>query len=88
MIRAELKKNRITVKGNPFTEKGKEELREMGIDSVTHYLAVMKTLNERIEIVSSELEGTAEEMEEARLLITVPGIGYFPHLRFWWRLVI
>lgn len=80
MIRAELEKNRIKLTGNPFTKKGREELKDMEIDSVTHYLAVMETLEERIEIISNELEDIAEEIGEAKLLMTVPGIGYFSAL--------
>ncbi len=79
-IHAELEKNRITVKGNPFAKKNRDDLRELGIESVNHYLAVIETLEERIKIVSEELEKIAEEKEEAQLLMTIPGVGYFSAL--------
>ncbi len=78
-IHAELEKNRIK-KENPFTQKNREKLRELGIESVNHYLAVIETLEHRIDTVSEELEEIAEDDEEAQLLMTIPGVGYFSAL--------
>ncbi|KXA98522.1 hypothetical protein AKJ40_04705 [candidate division MSBL1 archaeon SCGC-AAA259M10] len=79
-IWAELEKNRVNMEKNPFTKKGKEKLRELNISSVDHYLAVLETIDERIKMVSKELEGIAEDREDARLLMTIPGISHFSAL--------
>ena len=46
-IRAEMAKRGIEIQ-YPFTKRGKRQLRELGIMSVEHCLAVMETLDERI----------------------------------------
>lgn len=60
-----------------FLEKGKDELRELNISSIDHYLAVLKTLGDRINMVSKELEQIVEEREDTRLSSTIPGINTF-----------
>jgi len=79
-IRAELEKNRITTKKNPFTKSGKKKLRELGIGVVDHYLAVLDAIEERIEILEKDFEEIAEDDEEAKLLMTIPGISHFSAL--------
>ncbi len=79
-IRAELEKHRIDLDGNPFTKSRKEKLRELGIESVDHYLAVLETIEDRIEILEEYFEKIFEDCEEAQLLITIPGVSHFSAL--------
>jgi transposase len=60
-----------------FTKKGVEWLHDLKIDSVECYLRVLKPLDEEIKLVSRELRGVAEEDEDVKLLMTIPGIGYY-----------
>ncbi len=79
-IRAELEKYRIDLDRNPFTKSGKEKLREIGIESVDHYLAVLETVEDRIEKLEEEFEEIVEDYGEAELLMTIPGISHFSAL--------
>lgn len=79
-IHAELVKRGIKIAGNPFTRRGRVQLAGLGIESVNSCLAVMDPLNERIRKVSSELERRAGESEDAKLLMTIPGVGHFSAL--------
>ncbi|KXB07362.1 hypothetical protein AKJ52_00400 [candidate division MSBL1 archaeon SCGC-AAA382C18] len=79
-IRAELEKHRIEMEKNPFTESGKRKLREMRIEPVNHYLAVLETIEERIEKLEEEFKEIVEDYEEAQLLRTIPGVSHFSAL--------
>lgn len=78
-IRAELAKRWIRAR-HPFTKRGKGQLRELGIMGVDYCLAVMQTLDERIAELSKLVKQRAGESEEAKLLMTIPGVGYFTAL--------
>ncbi|KXB03198.1 hypothetical protein AKJ47_02705, partial [candidate division MSBL1 archaeon SCGC-AAA261G05] len=79
-IHAELAKQGIEFDESPWTKKGKQKLNELKIDEINDYLAMIKALNERINRLSRELKQEARESEEANLLITIPGVGYFSAL--------
>ncbi|KXA93240.1 hypothetical protein AKJ64_01110 [candidate division MSBL1 archaeon SCGC-AAA259E17] len=79
-IRAEMEKYRIDLDRNPFTKSGKEKLEELKIESIDHYLAVLETVEDRIEKLEEEFEDIVEDYEEAKLLKTLPGIGDFSAL--------
>lgn len=79
-IRAELAKRGIRVLKNPFTKRRAPALTELGIEAVNHCLGMIGTLDERIKQVSKELEARAKESKEAKLLMTIPGVGYFSAL--------
>lgn len=78
-IHAELAKRWIEAR-HPFTKQGKGQLRELGILSVDHCLAVMETLDERIAELTKLVKRRASESEETKLLMTIPGVGYFSAL--------
>lgn len=78
-IRAELAKRWIKAR-YPFTKRGKSQLQELGILGVEHCLAVMETLDERIAELSKLVKQRAGRSEEAKLLMTIPGVGYFTAL--------
>ena len=79
-IRAELAKRGIRALKNPFAKRRGPALRELGIETVNHCLGMIGALDERIMGVSRELNAKAMESEEAKLLMTIPGIGYFSAL--------
>lgn len=76
-IRAELAKRGIRVLKNPFAKGRATTLEELGIETVNHCLSMIGALDERIKQVSKELEGEANESKEAKLLMTIPGVGHF-----------
>jgi transposase len=63
-----------------FTRKGVEWLHGLCLEPVESYLRVMKPLNDEIRLVSMQLRGLAEEDEDVKLLMTIPGIGYYSAL--------
>lgn len=79
-IHAELAKRGIRVLRNPFTKRGTISLKERGIKAVDDCLVMIGTLNERIKEISDELKLKAGENEDAKLLMTIPGVGYFSAL--------
>ncbi len=76
-IHAELAKRWIKTKGNIFTKNGIEWLRSLGIESINRYLDVMEILNEKIREISLKIKEIAKENEDAKLLMTIPGINYY-----------
>jgi len=60
-----------------YTRKGREWLEGLGLESVRCYLRVMATLKEEIRRLSLELRHLADADEDVRLLMTVPGVGYY-----------
>jgi transposase len=60
-----------------FTKKGVEWLHSQKIDSRESYLRIIDSLGVEIKVLSKELEGVAEGDEDVRLLMTIPGIGYY-----------
>jgi len=60
-----------------FTRKGVEWLRGLGLDPVDCYLRIMEPLNREILRLNRELRGLAGEDPDVRLLMTIPGVGYY-----------
>jgi transposase len=63
-----------------FTSKGLEWLRSLQLDAVDSYLPVIQTLTIQVGKLSRELRGLASGDEDVRLLMTIPGIGYYSAL--------
>ena len=81
-IRAQLIVNGITppVEYGLFTIKGLEWLHNLQLDSVESYLPVISSLDTQISKLSKELRMMAPQDEDVKLLMTVPGIGYYAAL--------
>ena len=81
-IKAHLTINGLTppVECGLFTRKGIEWLHSQQSDAIESYLPVLFTLTIRIERLSKELRRIAPENEDVRLLMTIPGIGYYSAL--------
>lgn len=52
-------------------------LHGLNLDQVESYLRVLKPLDEEIKLLSKELQRVADEDEDVKLLMTIPGIGYY-----------
>jgi transposase len=63
-----------------FTEKGRAWLHALSLESVESYLRVLKVLDDEIRLLSKRLRDLAEDDEDVRLLMTIPGIGYYSAL--------
>ena len=63
-----------------FTLKGVEWLRSLSLEPVDSFLRIMGTFNLEIKFLSRQLLGLAEEDEDVKLLMTIPGIGYYSAL--------
>ncbi|KXB01705.1 hypothetical protein AKJ41_00695 [candidate division MSBL1 archaeon SCGC-AAA259O05] len=80
-IRAELRKRGIDSDGYYLgTQKAKRWLRSLEIDSVDDYLEIMNSITERIRNLEKEIKEIAGDMEEAQLLMTIPGVSYYSAL--------
>jgi transposase len=60
-----------------FTRKGVDWLRGLGLEPVDCYLRLMAPLSREVLLLSKELRGMARDDPDVRLLMTVPGVGYY-----------
>ena len=63
-----------------FTEKGVGWLRGLGLEPIESYLRVMRPLDDEIKRISRHLRELAGGDEEVKLLMTIPGVGYYTAL--------
>ena len=63
-----------------FTKGYIEKLKELNDYKINGYLRVIESVNDEINTVSKKILLLAEEDEMAKLLMTVPGIGYYSAL--------
>jgi transposase len=76
-VHAELDKRDIDLKIPLFTRRGRELLKCLEIDAVNQLLSVMEVLDEQIREVSGKIKGLVVESEDAMLLTSIPGVGYY-----------
>ena len=79
-IKAALAKRWIDTPHDPSTKKGKLALRQLGISELEDYVGVIDALEERIKKLEKQVEFLAGENADAKLLMTIPGVGYFSAL--------
>jgi len=63
-----------------FTLKGLEWLHSQQLDSVEPYLPVISSLDVQVKKLSKELQALAPQDDEVKLLMTIPGVGYYSAL--------
>ena len=63
-----------------FTEKGAEWLHSIALEPIESYLRVIKPLDNEIKQLSKHLKELAEDDEDIKLLMTIPGVGYYTAL--------
>ena len=81
-VRAQLTVNGIQPSSEHglFTSKNLEWLHSLQLDSIESYLPVISTLDTQIGKLSKELQAIAPQDENVKLLMTIPGIGYYSAL--------
>ena len=65
---------------HPFTKRYNEILREVNDYRINDYLHLMESLDSEIKDVSKKILSIAKEDEMAKLLMTIPGVGYYSAL--------
>jgi hypothetical protein len=63
-----------------FTRKGFDWLRSLGLEPIDCYLRLIVVLNGEIRRLSRELKQLAGLDDDVRLLMTIPGVGYYTAL--------
>ncbi|KXA94948.1 hypothetical protein AKJ65_02955 [candidate division MSBL1 archaeon SCGC-AAA259E19] len=76
-IQAELTKRRIDLEGTPWCGPWLSQLENHEIDPVQDYMAIIRSLDDRISKIEREIKEEAENTEEAGLLMSIPGFSYF-----------
>ena len=81
-IRAQLTINGIQppAEHGLFTAKNAEWLHSLQLDPVESYLPIIQSLDVQIRKLSKELQALAPQDEDVRLLMTIPGVGYYSAL--------
>lgn len=73
--------NGITIDGEPFTKDFVAKLKELDDYRINSYLSVLESLNVQIGDASKTIRSIANDDNEiCRLLMTIPGIGYYSAL--------
>jgi transposase len=65
---------------HPFTQPYIEKLLEINDYRINSYIHLMGSLDHEIKDISKEIMSIAKEDENAKLLMTIPGIGYYSAL--------
>ena len=76
-IHAELAKRGIRLGVSPWTREGRALLQGLELEAVDQVMPVMFTLDRQILEMSRGLKHMCGENPEARLLTTIPGVGYY-----------
>ena len=71
---------KINAEYRPFTIQFVEELKKIGDYRIEGYLNVISSLNEEIREISLKIKSESKGDEYAKLLMTIPGIGYYSAL--------
>ena len=79
-IRSELLRRGIRPEMNIFTKKGEQYLRALRINSIIRELRVLESVEKEIHSIDEELLEYYENNEDAQLLATIPGVGYYTAL--------
>jgi transposase len=66
--------------GDVFTEDGKKFLRSLSIDAVNDYLDTIEFLSRKLRELDEKVKKVAGSDEYAKLLVTIPGVGYYAAL--------
>ncbi len=71
---------KIDERYRPFTREFVQELKKIGDYRIDGYLNVLSSLNEEVREISLKIKNESSEDEYAKLLMTIPGIGYYSSL--------
>ena len=76
-VQADLAKRGINTGGPLWTREGRELLKGLGLETVDQVIPVMDALDRQIAKMSWGLKRMCGENPQARLLTTIPGVGYY-----------
>lgn len=79
-VHAEIATRWIKYEGDLFTEDGRVFLRSLSIDAVDDYLETIEFLSRKIRELDEKVKRVAESDKYAKLLVTIPGVGYYAAL--------
>lgn len=79
-VHAELAKRWIDAKTDPFTQKGKDWLRSLHIDSINDWLDAINFFDSKIRDLDLRIKDIATQDRYARHLATIPGISHYAAL--------
>jgi transposase len=72
--------NGIRIDAEPFTRDFVKKLRDLGNYRIDGYMNVLESLNEEIKNASERIRQIANDDENCRFLMSIPGIGYYSAL--------
>ncbi|MFP3131031.1 MAG: transposase [Nitrososphaeria archaeon] len=70
----------IKINASPFTKEFIKTLRELNDYKINGYLNVLEVLNKEIEDISNRIKEIANDNEDAKLLMSIPGISFYSAL--------
>ena len=70
----------VRVESGPFTKEFIQQVRAIEDTKVQGYLRLIESLNQEVRTASAEISREAMSSEEARLLMTIPGISFYSAL--------
>jgi len=79
-IHAHLLMYNIKIDGTPFTKEFIKTLRELNDYKINGYLNVLEVLNKEIDDISNRIKEIANDNEDAKLLMSIPGISFYSAL--------
>lgn len=79
-IHAYLLMNNVRIEARPFTEEFTKELVKINDYRVQGYLRIIESVNREVKDVSKLIMEKAQNNEDAKLLMTIPGISYYSAL--------
>ena len=79
-VHAYLLMNNIRIEGTPFSKQFLEEVRKIDDRRVQGYLRIIDCINVEIHEASRVISDEAVNNEDAKLLMTMPGIGFYSAL--------
>jgi transposase len=72
--------NGISINAKPFTKEFMDELRVIDDYRIKGYFSIIESVNREIDNVSKIITEKAIANEDARLLMTIPGISFYSAL--------
>jgi transposase len=81
LLRRGVKRPKELVK--PFTKKSVRWMRSLGIPTVDSSLDCLEAIHQQVERLNDQLLREFDRRREARLIATIPGIGYYGALLIW-----
>jgi hypothetical protein len=70
----------IKIYASPFTKEYIKTLRELNDYKINGYLNIMESFDKEIDEISNRIKEIAEDNEDAKLLMSIPGISFYSAL--------